>query len=159
MGNKVFSCQLCKTKNAWPTYVYSICKTGPLPQALWMSDRSLFAAKVPCVYFFLVHVCVYNLPFFLIKQSGIKSPLFYVSEEVLLIGLNSKTYAKEGKISGEPRFGGAGSVPHPSTSATIVTHLSPHLYPTPNPFSTLHPEWSNSGSLVLCQPCCPNLPC
>lgn len=140
MGNKVFSCQLCKTKNAWPTYVYSICKTGPLPQALWMSDRSLFAAKVPCVYFFLVHVCIYNLPFFLIKQSGIKSPLFYISEEVLLIGFNSKTYAKEGTISGELRFGGASSVPHPSTSATprashhCSSSVSSLIFPHPQSF-------------------------
>lgn len=39
-------------------------KTGPLPQTLWMSDRSLVAAKVPCIYFFSVYVCIYNFPFY-----------------------------------------------------------------------------------------------
>lgn len=37
---------------AWPTYVYSICKTGPLPQALWMSDKSLLLQSFPVFIYF-----------------------------------------------------------------------------------------------------------
>lgn len=68
------------------------CKTGPLPQALWMRDKSLLAAKFPCVHLFFL--CMFA---FIIFHSSPLSNLdkdpysSYISEEVLLIGSNSKT--------------------------------------------------------------------
>lgn len=128
-----------KTKKAGSTYVYSISKTGPLPWALWMSDKSLFAAKVPCVRFF------FSFSFFLCMFTFI----IFHSSSLSNVDKDSYSYMYQRTFCSlvqtpKPTPGGEGLwwarwwrfCPHPSTSATphqatTAARPSPQFHSSP----------------------------
>lgn len=165
MGNKVFSCQLCRTKKAWPTYVYPIWEAGPLPQAVWMSNTSLLATKVLCVHFFFLYMFA-----FIIFHSSSLSNVDKILTSLYIRG-SSSNHLQLQKLQAGEGFQWAEIWQHRFCPTSIHSHhrtASHHccppaslltFIPPSSPFSLLHPEWSGNISLLLSQSCCPSLLC